>query len=99
MPMDFRICNALKIKPFQALLRNTPFCSLGEVGGSATAKPNDCRRSSADIFAVRMKRTKAGAKIQTVKGFPLTVWIGGMDVERGLFFVIGYGIIFPSTNR
>ena len=59
--MNFRICNALKIEPFQALLRNAPFCSLGEVGGRATAKPNDCRRSSADGFAVRMKRTKTGA--------------------------------------
>ena len=39
--MDFRVCNALKIKPFQALLRNIPSCSLGEVGarGRATAKP------------------------------------------------------------
>ncbi len=53
-------------------------------GGRATAKPNASRRSSADGFAVRMKRTKAGqgcqilfpvfggematAKIQTVKG-------------------------------
>ena len=56
----------------------------------------------------------ATAKIQTVKGLrveifsrtlrknttrPLTVWIVGTDVERGLFFVIGYGIIFPGTNR
>ena len=53
-------------------------------GGRATAKPTGSRRSSADGFAVRMKRTKAGqdcqilfpvfggematAKIQTVKG-------------------------------
>ena len=34
LPMNFRICNALKIKPFHALLRNIPFCSLGEVGGA-----------------------------------------------------------------
>ena len=61
--MGFRVCNALKIKPFQALLRSILFCSLGEVGarGRATAKPNASRRSSADDFAVRMKRTKAGA--------------------------------------
>ena len=54
------------------------------------------------------------AKIQTVKGVrveifsrpvrknstrPLTVWIGGTDMERGLFFVIGYGIIFSNINR
>ena len=54
------------------------------------------------------------AKIQTVKGLrveifsrtlrknttrPLTVWIVGTDVERGLFFIIGYGIIFSSTNQ
>jgi len=30
---------------------------------------------------------------------PLTVWIVGTDVERGLFFIIGYGIISPKTNR
>ncbi|MCX4300553.1 MAG: hypothetical protein OSJ73_26760, partial [Lachnospiraceae bacterium] len=30
-------------------------------GGRATAKPNDCRRSSADGFAVRMEQTKTGA--------------------------------------
>ena len=62
--MNFRVCNALKIKLFQTLLRNIPFCSLGEVGGAggrATAKPTGSRRSSADGFAVRMKRTKAGA--------------------------------------
>ena len=43
----------------QTLLRNIPFCSLGEVGGGggrATAKPTDSRRSSADSFAVRMER-------------------------------------------
>ena len=52
----------------------------------------------------------ATAKIQTVKGLrveifsrtlrknttrPLTVWIVETDVERGLLFVIGYGIIPP----
>ncbi|RKJ43629.1 hypothetical protein D7X98_15495 [bacterium 1XD8-76] len=56
----------------------------------------------------------ATAKIQTVKGLrveifsrslrknttrPLTVWIVGTDAERRLLFVIGYGIIFSSTNR
>ena len=56
----------------------------------------------------------ATAKIQTVKDLrveifsrilrknttrPLTVWIVGTDVERGLFFVIGYDIISPGTNR
>ena len=50
----------------------------------------------------------ATAKIQTVKGLrveifsrslrknttrPLTVWIVGTDIERGLLFIIGYGII------
>ena len=39
--MNFRICNALKIKPFQALLRNTPFCSLGEVGGAGAEPPQN----------------------------------------------------------
>ena len=86
-------------------------------GGRATAKPTVSRRSSADGFVVRMKRTKSGqdckilfpvfgsematAKIQTVKGLrvkifsrpvrknttrPLTVWIVGTDVERGIAF-------------
>ncbi|NBH73733.1 hypothetical protein D3Z51_17340 [Clostridiaceae bacterium] len=32
-------------------------------GGRATAKPTDSRRSSADGFAVRMKRTKAGGRV------------------------------------
>jgi len=56
----------------------------------------------------------ATAKIQTVKGLrveifsrslrknttrPLTVWIVGTDVEWGLLFVIGYGIIFSGTDR
>ncbi len=105
MPMDFRVCNALKIKPFQALLRNTPFCSLGEVGGGGQG----CKILF-PVFGGEM----ATAKIQTVKGLrveifsrplrknttrPLTVWIVGTDIERGLFFVIRYGIIFPSTNR
>lgn len=55
----------------------------------------------------------ATAKIQTVKGLrveifslplrknttrPLTVWIVGTDIEQGLLFVIGYGIIFPDAN-
>ena len=60
---SYSIKKSRNIKPFQALLRNTPFCSSGEVGarGRATAKPTGSRRSSADGFAVRMKRTKAGA--------------------------------------
>ena len=38
-------------------------CSLGEAGGRATAKPTGSRRTSADGFAVKMKRTKAGGRI------------------------------------
>ena len=53
--------DGIKIRPFHALLRNTPFCSLGEAGGRATAKHADSRRRSADGFAVKMKRTKAEA--------------------------------------
>ncbi len=60
-------------------------------GGRATAKPTDRRHSSADGFAVRMKRTKAGqdcvilfhvfggematAKIQTVKGLRAEIFL------------------------
>ena len=40
-PVVFRVCNALKIKPFQALLRNIPFCSLGEVGGAGAEPPHN----------------------------------------------------------
>jgi len=42
--VDFRVCNALKIKPFQALLRNAPFCSLGEVGGAGAGLLNPVPR-------------------------------------------------------
>jgi hypothetical protein len=41
--MDFRVYNALKIKPFQTLLRNIPFCSLGEVGGTGAEPPHNLR--------------------------------------------------------
>ncbi len=99
-------------------------------GGRATAKPNDCRRSSADGFAVRMKQTKAGRDLKNPvprfrrrngngknpdgQGFKSGDFfalfaekyyssLDGLDsrngVEWGLFFVIGYGIISPSTNR
>ncbi len=131
--MDFHVCNALRIKPFQALLRNIPFFSLGEVGGAGAEPPQNLPTATAVVQTVlplewsgrkRVQGCKilfpvfggemATAKIQTVKGLrleifshtlrknttrPLTVWIVGMDVERGLLFVIGYGIIFPSTNR
>ena len=69
------------------------FSSLWERSGArgrATAKPTDSHRSSADGFAVRMKRTKAGAgckilfpvfggemataKIQTVKGLRVEIF-------------------------
>jgi hypothetical protein len=39
--MDFHVCNTLKIKPFQALLRNIPFCSLGEVGSAGAEPPQN----------------------------------------------------------
>ena len=39
--MCFCVCNALKIKPFQALLRNTPFCSLEEIGGAGAEPPQN----------------------------------------------------------
>ena len=45
--MDFRVCNALKIKPSQALLRNTSFCFLGEIGdvGAADVKTREAMAS------------------------------------------------------
>ena len=72
------------------------------------------KRQSCQILFPVFGGEMATAKIQTVKGLrveifsrtlrknttrPLTVWIVGTDVERGLFFIIRYGIIFPSTNR
>ena len=42
--MDFHVCNTLKIRPFQALLRNIPFCSLGEVGGAGAGLLNPVPR-------------------------------------------------------
>jgi len=36
-----RSCNALKIKPFRALLRNIPFCSSEEVGGAGAEPPQN----------------------------------------------------------
>ena len=50
--MDFRVCNALKIKPFQALLRNTPFCSLGEVGGARAEPPQNLTTTAAVVQTV-----------------------------------------------
>ena len=50
--MDFRVCNALKIKPFQALLRNTPFCSLGEVGGAGAEPPQNLTTAAAVVQTV-----------------------------------------------
>ena len=50
--MDFRVCNALKIKPFQALLRNTPFCSLGEVGGAGAEPPQNLPAAAAVVQTV-----------------------------------------------
>ncbi len=75
-------------------------------GGRTTAKPTDSRRSSADGFVVRMELTKAGAGLSNpVPHFRQRNAGGknpdsqGTDVERGLFFVIGHGIIFPVTSR
>ena len=51
-------------------------------GGRATAKPTDSRRTSADGFAVRMERTKAGGRVvKSCSPFSaVTIWIGGMDI-------------------
>ena len=68
----------------KALLRNIPFCSLEEVGaGLSNPVP-------------RFRQRNGNGKNTTR---PLTVWIVGTDVEREMFFVIGYGIIFFSINQ
>ena len=60
MPMDFRVCNALKIKPFQALLRNTPFCSLGEVGGAGAEPPQNLTTAAAVVQTDRRNGRRTG---------------------------------------
>ena len=54
-----KLMTLLKIKPFQALLRNIPFCSLGEVGGAGAGF-----FILFPVFGGEM----ATAKIQSVKG-------------------------------
>ena len=77
--MDFRVCNALKIKPFQALLRNTPFCSLGEVGGAGAEPPQNLTTTAAVVQTVLPRSLRKN----TTR--PLTVWIVGTNVERDCF--------------
>jgi len=50
--MCFHVCNALKIKPFQALLRNIPFCSLGVVGGAGAEPPQNLTPAAAVVQTV-----------------------------------------------
>ncbi len=50
--MDFHVCNALRIKPFQALLRNIPFFSLGEVGGAGAEPPQNLPTATAVVQTV-----------------------------------------------
>ena len=51
--MVFRVCNALKIKPFQTLLRNIPFCSLGEVVGAGAEPPQNLPTAAAVVQTER----------------------------------------------
>lgn len=44
-------------------------------GGRATAKPTDSRRTSADGFAVKMERTKAGGRaVKSCSPFSAAKW-------------------------
>lgn len=47
------------------------------------------------LFVYIKKRATVKPTVATVMQ---TVWTVGTDIERGLFFVIGYGIILPGTN-
>ena len=85
MPMDFRICNALKIKPFQALLRNAPFCSLGEVGGAGAEPPQNLTTAAAVVQTVKGLRMEIFSRpLRKNTTRPLTVWIVGTDMKCGL---------------
>jgi len=46
--VGFRSCNALKTEPFQALLRNIPFCFLEEAGDSG-AEPSQNLTAAAEV--------------------------------------------------
>jgi len=70
--VDFRVCNALKIKPFQALLRNTPFCSLEEVGGEGAAPPQNLTTAAAvvqTVLPLEWSRRKRGRIVKIL--FPV----------------------------
>ena len=86
--------------PFQALLRNTLFCSLGGVGGAGAEPPRNLPPAAEVVQTVKGLRVEIfSLPLRKNTTRPLTVWIVGTDVERGLFFVIGYGIISHGKNR
>ena len=58
--------------------------------GRATTKSTDGKNS--DSLGVRVEIFLRLLQKNTTR--PLTVWIVGTDVERRLFFVIGYGILY-----
>jgi len=61
--VDFRVCNALKIKPFQTLLRNIPFCSLGEVwSAEGGAEPPQNLPTAAEVVQTVLPLEWSGRK-------------------------------------
>lgn len=82
----FHICNALKIRLFQALLHSIPFGSWGEAGARGQGcqilfpvlggKNPDGQGAKSGDFSRPLRKNAAR---------PLTVWIGGTDIERDCF--------------
>ncbi len=63
----FCVCNALKIKHSQAILRNILFCSLGEVGGAGAEPPQNLPTVSVVVQTVLLlewSRRKRGQDCQ-----------------------------------
>ena len=96
--MDFRVYNALKIKPFQTLLRNIPFCSLGEVGGAGAEPPQNLTTAAAvvqTVLPLEWSRRKRGRILKIL--FPV---FGGEMATAKIQTVKGLRVeIFSRTLR
>ena len=76
-PVNFCVCNALKIKPFQALLRNIPFCSLGEAGGAGAEPPQNLPPAAEvvqTVLPLEWSRRKRGRIFLSCSPFSAAKW-------------------------